>query len=105
MLQLNHMAHELDLAQHTTFIPRTLKEVLRSDAKDKWLTAMQDEICALTSNDTFELVDLPPGRKAISTCWVLKLKAAEVYKAHWVACGFSQKAGIDFNDTCACCVA
>ena len=43
-----------------------------------------------------------PGCKAVSTHWVLKLKAANMYKARWVTRGFSQKAGIDFDNTYTC---
>ena len=79
------MAHELNLAQHTTLVPCTLREVLKSEARDQWLAAMHNKVSALIKNDTFELVDLPLGRKAVSTRWVLTLKATNVYKARWVA--------------------
>lgn len=62
---------------------------------------MCQEYDVLVANDIFDLVPLPPGRQAISTCWVLWLKAPGIYKARWVACGFSQKLGIDYNNTYA----
>lgn len=62
---------------------------------------MCSEFHTLVVNDTFKLVKLPASRRAVSTCWVLKLKAPGMYKAHFVACGFSQKQGINFNDTYA----
>ena len=35
---------------------------------------MKDEIDSMAKNDVWELVDLPPGRKAIGNKWVLKIK-------------------------------
>jgi len=55
---------------------------------------------AIILNGTFELCPLPPGWKAISTRWVLKIKHDSSYKARWVARGFSQHEGIDCLDTC-----
>jgi hypothetical protein len=91
----------LHLAQNTTTVPRTFREVLASDERKLWMAAMQSEFHALVMNNTFELVELPTGRRAVSTRWVLKLKALGVYKARFVARGFSQKQGIDFDDTYA----
>jgi hypothetical protein len=101
MLQLRRMDHALNLAQHTTTVPQTFREVMASDMREQWLAAMRSEINALVMNDIFDLVELPPGQQAISTCWVLKLKALEIFKACFVARGFSQKAGINFDDTYA----
>ncbi|MCO5592431.1 hypothetical protein L7F22_046433 [Adiantum nelumboides] len=39
-----------------------------------WMAAMQSEYDALKENDTWTLCDLPPGKKAIDTKWVYKLK-------------------------------
>jgi hypothetical protein len=57
-------------------------------------------------NSTWELVKLPPGRKAIGSKWVFKVKcntnsSIKRYKALLVAQGFSQRPGIDFNKTFA----
>jgi hypothetical protein len=56
----------------------------------------------LRSTSTWELVKLPPGRKAIGSKWVFKVKrnadsSIERYKACLVAQGFSQRPGINFN--------
>ncbi len=65
---------------------------MASDMREQWLAVMCSEII-------FDLVELPASQQAISTCWVLKLKALEIFKAHFVTHSFSQKAGIDFDDT------
>lgn len=38
-----------------------------------WVNAIQQEIQALKANNTWELSDMPPGKKAIGNKWVYKL--------------------------------
>ncbi|GJW72889.1 ribonuclease H-like domain-containing protein [Tanacetum coccineum] len=69
-----------------------------------WINAMNDEMSALYENATWELVDLPAGRKPIGSKWVYKIKLKstgdiERYKARVVAKGFNQKEGIDYDET------
>jgi reverse transcriptase-like protein len=66
---------------------------------EKWAVACQYEMDALSRNDTWELVNLPPGCKAIKSKWVFKLKANGHFYAHLVAKGFTQVPGIDYNET------
>ena len=54
---------------------------------------------ALLKNDTLELVDLPPGHKAIKSKWIFKLKADWHFCACLVAKGFMQIPGIDYDKT------
>nr|GEU40696.1 putative reverse transcriptase, RNA-dependent DNA polymerase, Gag-polypeptide of LTR copia-type [Tanacetum cinerariifolium] len=54
--------------------------------------------------NTWELVELPKGRKAIGSKWVWKIKyksneEVERYKGRLVAKGFNQREGIDFDET------
>jgi hypothetical protein len=60
---------------------------------------MDYEIGAMHKNDTWELVDLPPGRRAVKSKWVYKLKADGRYRARLVAKGFTQIPGIDYDET------
>ncbi|XP_076925214.1 uncharacterized protein LOC143587953 [Bidens hawaiensis] len=69
-----------------------------------WVDAMNSEMEALHRNNTWDLVDLPSGRKPIGCKWVYKIKyraTGEIdrYKARLVAKGFNQKKGIDFDET------
>ncbi|KAM1977528.1 hypothetical protein ACFX16_014315 [Malus domestica] len=69
----------------------------------KWRKAMDGEIEAIQKNDTWELVILPKGHKAIEVKWVYKTKKnangeVERYKARLVAKGYSQRAGIDHDE-------
>ena len=60
----------------------------------------------IQKNNTWELVDLPPGRKLVQCKWMYKTKfaadgSALKYKARLVAKGYSQVHGIDYNETFA----
>lgn len=81
--------------------PTSVKQAL---ADPNWLAAMKDEYAALMRNNTWSLVHLPPGRKAIGCKWVFKLKenpdgSINKYKARLVAKGFHQQEGFDFTET------
>lgn len=54
-------------------------------------------------NDTWDIITLPKGKKAIGNKWVYKLKyksdgTIDGYKAHLVARSFSQVAGTNYNE-------
>jgi transposase InsO family protein len=71
-----------------------------------WIEAMHSELQSLEDNNVWELCELPPGRNVIGTKWVFKVKVdgmnvVERYKARIVAQGFSQVAGLDFEETWA----
>lgn len=70
----------------------------------EWQQAMQHELNALETNNTWEMVDLPPGKRAIGCKWVYKVKlkadgTMERYKARLVAKGYSQVEGVDYFDS------
>ena len=86
--------------------PVTLDEALSTPEGKQWENAAYDEYRTLLDHDTWELTDLPEGRKAIGSKWVFKRKLndkGEVarYKCCLVAQGFAQKEGIDFTETFA----
>jgi hypothetical protein len=90
---------ELLAAAYVGRDPASYSEAMRSADADQWSEACQYEIDALAKNGTWELVDLPPGRKAVKSKWVFKLKADGRYRARLVAKGFTQIPGVDFDET------
>ena len=85
--------------------PKTYKQTVseQNPYHDDWKAAMQEEIDSLISNDTWILMQLPPGRTAIDGKWVYKVKRGSQeeilqYKARWVVRGFQQRESIDYAD-------
>ncbi|GKB71633.1 putative RNA-directed DNA polymerase, partial [Tanacetum coccineum] len=83
--------------------PECYAEAMEDEHKKEWFEAMEDEMNSLHENNTFELVKLPKGKRALKNKWVYKLKTEEHtsrprYKARLVVKGFSQKRGIDFDE-------
>ena len=79
--------------------PLTFREAMRSDLADQWRVACQYEIDALAKNETWTLVYLPPGRKAVKSKWVFKRKLDLSHRARVVAKGFTQIFGLDYDET------
>ncbi|CAI7741777.1 unnamed protein product [Closterium sp. NIES-54] len=55
--------------------PATLKEASESSDAEEWKKAMESELKRIEENGTWELVELPEGRKAITSKWLLKIKS------------------------------
>ena len=54
--------------------PWTFKEALNSTEGLMWKEAIKSEIDSILHNHTWELVDLPPSCKPLSSKWVFKRK-------------------------------
>jgi transposase InsO family protein len=84
--------------------PDNLKEVNQRSDREHWLKAMAEEYDSLIENKTWELCDLPVGKKLIDTKWIFKTKRDNDgkiirFKARLVAKGFIQKFGVDYEET------
>ncbi|CAI7923904.1 unnamed protein product [Closterium sp. NIES-53] len=81
----------------------TLKEALESSDAKEWKKAMESELKSIEENDTWELLELPEGRKAITSKWLFKIKSdadgkIERYKSRIVAKGYQQKEIVDYKE-------
>ena len=88
---------------HGFFEPQTYSE---AKGIPEWEQAMEAELQSLKKNHTWTLSDIPTGKKPISCKWVYKVKykangTLDKYKARLVARGFSQKEGINYEETFA----
>lgn len=86
--------------------PLTYEEAIASPNVENWKKAMKSEFDSLISNGTWDLVELPKGKKAINCKWVFKTKFnahgfVDKYKARTVAKGCAQTYGIDYIETFA----
>jgi Reverse transcriptase (RNA-dependent DNA polymerase) len=85
-------------------VPKNIQEALTYPAKEKWMKAIEEEMESMRSNNIWELVDLPEGRKSIGNKCVLKIKriadgSIDKYKARLVAKGYTQQEGIEYEET------
>ncbi|CAI7747318.1 unnamed protein product [Closterium sp. NIES-54] len=83
--------------------PATLKEALESSDAEEWKKAMESELKSIEENGTWELLELPEGRKAITSKWLFKIKSdadgkIERYKSRLVAKGYQQKEKVDYKE-------
>jgi hypothetical protein len=74
--------------------------------KKEWVDAMTEEYQSIIKNDVWEIVPKPKSKDVVSSKWISKIKHAadgsiEKYKTRFVAHGFSQKEGIDCEETFA----
>ena len=65
---------------------------------------MREEMESMWTNQVWNLVNLPAGRKAIGNKWVLKIQrnsdgSIKRYKARVIAKGYTQREGIDYEET------
>ncbi|RVW87884.1 Retrovirus-related Pol polyprotein from transposon TNT 1-94 [Vitis vinifera] len=84
--------------------PQTFKEAVNSTEGLMWKEAIKSEIDSILQNHTWELVDLPPGCKPLSSKWIFKRKmkvdgSIDKYKARLVIKGYRQTEGLDYFDT------
>jgi hypothetical protein len=82
-------------------VPTIVRDAL---ADPQWRRAMEEEYEALQANHTWDLVPRPHGTNMVTEKWIFKLKlnadgSLEVYKARYVLRDFTQRPGVDYDET------
>ena len=86
-------------------MPQTYRDAMKTEEASAWTSAMEYELETINRYNTATLTDLPPGKKLLTTRWVLNKRAkpdSEIqHKARLCVRGFEQREGIDFKETFA----
>ncbi|CAI7852874.1 unnamed protein product, partial [Closterium sp. NIES-54] len=82
---------------------RSYTEVIEGPYSSRWQAAMDAEMASWKSTGTYVDEVPPPGANIVSGMWIFRVKrppgSLPVFKAHYVARGFSQRQGVDFFQT------
>ncbi|GMG14877.1 unnamed protein product [Phytophthora fragariaefolia] len=86
--------------------PRNYGEAMPSRQKEKWSTAIAEELRALEDNGVWKVVRKPRDARVLHTKWIFKTKLdaeglIERLKARLVACGNEQEFGVNDHITFA----
>lgn len=92
-----------DLTEESSFVKTDPETDLQDDV---WRLPKLAELENMTNNKVWDVVDRPVGVRAIGCRWVLTTKPSTCdtpvrYKARLVAQGFSQREGLDYEETFA----
>jgi hypothetical protein len=69
-----------------------------------WRDVMMEEYQSIMKNDVWDIVLRPEGKSVVTSKWIYKIKhivdgSIERHKMRFVARGFSQVEGIDYEET------
>ncbi|CAI5482643.1 unnamed protein product [Closterium sp. Yama58-4] len=83
--------------------PRSYAEAIAGPYSSQWQTAMDAEMASWKSTGTYVDEVPPPGANIVDGMWIFRVKrppgSPPVFKARYVARGFSQREGVDFFQT------
>jgi hypothetical protein len=94
----SYMALMCDLLEEE---PTFFEEAIQ---RKEWADSMTEEYQSIIKNKVWEIVPRPKSKDVVSSKWLFKIKhvfdgSIEKYKERFVAHGFSQKEGIDYEET------
>ncbi|CAI5969588.1 unnamed protein product, partial [Closterium sp. NIES-65] len=83
--------------------PRSYAEAIEGPYSSQWQSAMDAEMASWKSTGTYVDKVSPPGANIVSGMWIFRVKrppgSPPVFKACYVARGFSQRQGVDYFQT------
>ena len=84
----------------------TYSQVTSSPDRDKWLSAIRNELNSLMKARTWRYVQMPSAANLVGCKWIFKIKRDKdgditKFKARLVARGFTQVYGVDYAETYA----
>ncbi|CAI5934611.1 unnamed protein product [Closterium sp. NIES-64] len=83
--------------------PRSYAEAIEGPYSSQWQSAMDAEMASWKSTGTYVNEVPPPGVNIVSGMWIFRVKqppgSPPVFKARYVARGFSQRQGVDYFQT------
>ncbi|CAI7932845.1 unnamed protein product, partial [Closterium sp. NIES-54] len=83
--------------------PRSYAEAIEGPYSSQWQAAMDTEMASWKSTGTYVDEVPPPRANIVSGMWIFRVKrppgSPPVFKARYVARGFSQRQGVDFFQT------
>ncbi|CAI7863675.1 unnamed protein product [Closterium sp. NIES-54] len=83
--------------------PRSYAEAIEGPYSSQWQSAMDAEMASWKSTGTYVDEVSPPGANIVSGMWIFRVKrppgSPPVFKARYVARGFSQRQGVDYFQT------
>ncbi|CAI7898287.1 unnamed protein product, partial [Closterium sp. NIES-54] len=83
--------------------PRLYAEAIEGPYSSQWQAAMDAEMASWKSTGTYVDEVPPPGANIVSGMWIFRVKrppgSPPVFKARYVARGFSQRQGVDYFQT------
>ena len=85
-------------------VPQSVKQSEKSKYSGLWWKSRVREYEGLVAKETWKVVPIPKNRRVISGRWVFDIKrnadnSVAYFKSRWVAHGFLQVEGVDFNET------
>ncbi|CAI7874118.1 unnamed protein product [Closterium sp. NIES-54] len=83
--------------------PRSYAEAIEGPYSSQWQAAMDAKMASWKSTGTYVDTVPPPGVNIVSGMWIFRVKrppgSLPVFKARYVARGFSQRQGVDYFQT------
>ncbi|CAI6009026.1 unnamed protein product [Closterium sp. NIES-65] len=83
--------------------PRSYAEAVEGPYSSQWQAAMDAEMASWKSTGTYVDAVPSPGANIVSGMWIFRVKrppgSPPVFKARYVACGISQRQGVDYFQT------